>query len=338
MHYTLRLQQPLKVLPLIALVLVTSPLFGTPLRLKVGTLPFISNSILAIAQSEGFFVEQGLDVELLPFANSNDFIPLLVKGELDVATPALTAGFFNAISRGGKLRMVLPLTDMMVQNLPTVAFLVRSGDGKNRINVNPASWKGRRIGLSPAGATSVTGFLLTRALKSAGLGMGDVNLVSLDINTQADALMSGQVDLLYSIEPWITRLCEHREISILLPIEPFYPEMVSSMIVYSRRLLENVEAGTRFATAYLKAVRQYLEGKTSRNIEIITKFTGLDSGMVVRMGWSHSPADGHIDVESLMSYQQWLKDQGLVDQVLDPSKFIDTRFTTAAARTAEMSR
>jgi len=42
---------------------------------------------------EGFFSEQGLDVELVSLKSANDFFPLLLKGDLDAATPSLTPGF-----------------------------------------------------------------------------------------------------------------------------------------------------------------------------------------------------------------------------------------------------
>ena len=59
-----------------------------------------------VAQEEGFFSEQGLNVELLQFQRSQDAIPALVQGQLDVLGGALSFGFLNAITRGGNIRMV----------------------------------------------------------------------------------------------------------------------------------------------------------------------------------------------------------------------------------------
>jgi len=49
-------------------------------------------------------------------------------------------------------------------------------------------------------------------------------------------------------------------------------------------------------------------------------------------GWSNSPADGHINVGSIMAYQAWLKETGNLDRILDPKEFLDTSYADAANR------
>src|SRR4030043_1615975 len=63
-----------------------------PVHLKVVTLPNIPYVTFYIAQEEGYFAEQGLDVEFVNFSSVTQALPLLVAGDLDVATGSIGAG------------------------------------------------------------------------------------------------------------------------------------------------------------------------------------------------------------------------------------------------------
>src|SRR3989304_989939 len=57
-----------------------------PIHLKVGVFNYISWAPLFIAYEEGYFSEQGLDVELIDFGSqSTEFIPALLSKQLDIA-------------------------------------------------------------------------------------------------------------------------------------------------------------------------------------------------------------------------------------------------------------
>ena len=301
-------------------------------HLKVGTLPYISNAILKIGVEEGFFSEQGLDVELVSLKSANDFFPLLLKGDLDAATPSLNPGFFNAVAKGSSLKIVLPLTDLKIQPCTAVAVLARKADVNSKIYADPSQWKGARVTLASGGAANSSGYIMDLALRKGGLKLSDVQLETIDLAAQADALRNNQVDLVYAVEPWVTRMTAQGDIAVLYPAEPLEPDLLSSVIVFGARLLANPDTGVRFATAYLKAVRQYLGGKTPPNIELVAAYTGLDAGLVKQVCWSNSPADGSINVNSIMAYQAWLKESKYLDQIVDPKNFLDTSFAEAANR------
>ena len=56
-----------------------------PVKLKVTILPYISYAPLLIAQEEGYFADQGLEIEVVKFSRSPEAIPALVQGRLDAA-------------------------------------------------------------------------------------------------------------------------------------------------------------------------------------------------------------------------------------------------------------
>ena len=54
------------------------------MTLKMVVLPRLSWAPFYIAQAEGFFAEQGLEVEFIQMERSADAVPLVAQGEVDV--------------------------------------------------------------------------------------------------------------------------------------------------------------------------------------------------------------------------------------------------------------
>jgi len=78
--------------------------------------------------------------------------------------------------------------------------------------------------------------------------------------------------------------------------------------------------------AFLKAVRQYNQGKTKRNLEIVGKYTGLDRRLLEEVCWPAMRNDGQIHIESVMDYQAWAMKKGFLDKEVLPHQFWDPSF------------
>ncbi|NSW52392.1 MAG: ABC transporter substrate-binding protein [Anaerolineae bacterium] len=303
-----------------------------PVSLVIGISPYISNTVFWIAEAEGYFEEQGLDVEFLTLKNTSEIMPLLLDGEIDLAAPGLSAAFFNAVARDGDVRIILPLTDFTVKECPTIAFLARTEDIDADRYADAASWLDAKMVISVNGLTTTPGFILANVLAPAGISVDEVSIENVDLPAQEEALRSGQVDIVYAIEPWITRMTAAGDIGVLTPAEQYAPDLTSSVVVAGAKVLDNPEIGERFAIAYLKAVRQYMEGPTDRNVALAVELTGLDEGLVRSLCWSSASPDGLMNMDSVMTYQQWLMDRGLLDEVLDAEDFYEPAFVEAALK------
>lgn len=308
------------------------PTVGTeaPFKLKVSIIPYLSNTVLMIAQNDGYFAEQNLDVEFIPFANTNELIPLLIAGELDAAAPSPNAGFFNAVAKESNIKLVLPLTDFVVKDCATVAYLARTEDVQAGKYADKKSWVDARMVISTQALNSVPGFVLARTLAPSGLTVDEMNTVVVDSAAQEEALRNGQVDIVYAVEPSVTRMTAKGDISILDFAEQYVPGLTSSMIVVGPRILENPDVGKGFAIAYLKAVRKYLEGPTESNVALASELTGLPADLVKKLCWSNASPDGVVNVPSLMEYQNFLLERELLDQVVEPEKFYEPSFAAEA--------
>jgi NitT/TauT family transport system substrate-binding protein len=82
--------------------------------------------------------------------------------------------------------------------------------------------------------------------------------------------------------------------------------------------------------AYLKAVRQYNQGKTERNLEIMEEFTKLDQELLKMSCWMPMRSDGYINVESVLDFQAWAVEKGYLDRPVTEEQFWDPSFVEYA--------
>jgi NitT/TauT family transport system substrate-binding protein len=132
-------------------------------------------------------------------------------------------------------------------------------------------------------------------------------------------------------EPWITRILQEEHVVLWLKANDIIPDFQYSAIYYGVNLLEkNPEAGQRFMAAYLKAVRQYNQGKTTRNLDILVKHTGLERELLQNACWPPIHGDGHINVESVLEFQTWAVEKGWLDTVVPANQFWNPRYVEYA--------
>src|SRR5262245_21623043 len=77
-----------------------------PDQVAAGTGGSASDAPFYIAQEKGFFKQEGLEVDLIVLDSGAKVIAPLGTGEIDVGSGALSVGFWNALVRGVKFRIV----------------------------------------------------------------------------------------------------------------------------------------------------------------------------------------------------------------------------------------
>lgn len=77
-----------------------------PTKLKVVSYPYLSLAPFFIADEEGYFTEQGLQIEFVKISDTSIALPALIKGNLDVWGGYIDPSCLNAIARGAHIRIV----------------------------------------------------------------------------------------------------------------------------------------------------------------------------------------------------------------------------------------
>jgi NitT/TauT family transport system substrate-binding protein len=301
-----------------------------PVHLKVGIFNYISYAPFFIAYEEGYFSEQGLDVELIDFgSDSTQLIPALLSKQLDIAPYPLSASVFNAILQGVNVKYVADKGFLNPNSCVTDAWVGSNIALSNGTLTDLASLRGKKV-VSIAGGPFE--YALDVMLKQAGLTQKDIVLQNIiDSATRVQALGNNSVDISLLSEPWITRALAQNAGTVWKSFAELIPNFSLGAVIYGPSIMEgDHDVGVRFMVAYLKAIQQFNQGKTDRNVEIIAKYTKLTPEEIKQACWTSFKPDAKIDSTSVLGFEQWTVDKGYVDTPLTVDQIIDNEFVDNA--------
>lgn len=294
------------------------------IKIKVQLLPFMSYSIEYIAEEEGYFEEQGLDVEFIEMF-TREAVAALAVGEIDVLSGFLSVSTMNAIAQGSSIRLVAGKGYVDADACSDRALLARKDLVESGGLDDVAQLEGLTISIDPV---QVEGYVVEELLKTAGLTLDDMEVVALGSPVDdLAAFENGAIDLASSSEPWITRTVNAGNAVVWMPWGDILPDFQVSVVLFGPSILDdNRDAGQRYLNAFFNAVAQYNEGKTDRNVELIMEFTELDRELVEEVCLSPVRSDGHINVQGVTDFQNWALAEGNLDAVVPEDLYFDSSF------------
>jgi NitT/TauT family transport system substrate-binding protein len=298
---------------------------GEPLdrrKLRVAMVPYLAYAPLTIAQEEGYFAQQGLDVEFVSLTKAMDAVPALLRGTIDVLPAPPVPGIFNAMARGDSVRIVAEKGFLDRGGCTDMALVARNG--------LPGPGASPRLERVSVDGEVPMFYIAVKALEHAGVSIDTLSSLEMPPAAEMDALGKGAIDVAFAGEPWLSRVIERRKGSLWIRGADALPGFQYSYIFFGPTLLRDREAGARFMVAFRQGIVKYREGKTRRNLEIAAKALNDEPARVAETCWPHMRADSRIDVPGLLTFLAWSKQRGYVTTVLDPAAMIDTTFLASA--------
>jgi NitT/TauT family transport system substrate-binding protein len=119
-------------------------------KVKVSVLPFLTYAPLFIAKEEGFYAEQGLDVEFVPTDKNSDAMAPLAQGQIDVASGLFDVSTLNAIAKGANIQYVSDKGYLDPNTCSAMTFVVRKELLDSDALKDPQKIKGMKVALMPA--------------------------------------------------------------------------------------------------------------------------------------------------------------------------------------------
>jgi len=290
--------------------------------------PFVTFAAFYMAQEEGYYAEQGLEVELISVTVNQEILPALSSGQVDVSSGLISAGLLNAIDRGGNFKIVADKGFVDPNSCDNYALVARRDLAEAGTFENVADLRGHTVNVVPA---TFLEYYLATLLETGGLTMDDIEISDVPVPAQPEAFEQKTLELTLNSEPWITRFKEAGHSGVLTPPSELVPDAEAAVILYGPTMLgENRDVANRFMTAYLKAVRQYNEGKTPRNIELLAEFSDIDPEFLEKMCWPALRTSGELNVQAVLDFQAWAMEAGHLDNALSPEQFYDGSFVSQA--------
>lgn len=297
-------------------------------RLTAVVLPYLTHVPYHIAQEEGFFGDEGLEVEFLRLGRSQEFMSALASGEVDVTNGMLGLNELNLIASGARVRVVASMHQLDPAGCTFVGVIARKELADSGVLDDPA--RIRELVFDTDLLTHL-GYQVDLLLGRHGLTIDDVEKVNLPPPAAVGAMISGTIDVLSEGEPFLSQHLERGDTVLWAGGPELTPGYLHSVMMFGPDLLdERPDVGLRFAAAMQRAMAQFAEGRTERNMEIAAAATGQGHEVLERACWPVAPAGGQIATPGLRAYQEWSVARGLSDRVLSDEEIIDRRFFGAA--------
>ncbi|MEL7353705.1 MAG: ABC transporter substrate-binding protein [Cyanobacteria bacterium P01_A01_bin.116] len=215
----------------------------------------------AIAEQEGLFEANGVDVEMRWFDGYLESMEAFAAGQLDGNTQTLNDTIsFAADSVNGQ-----------------VAVLVNDNSaGNDKIIVTEeinsvADLKGKKVAIEEG---VVDDFLLSLALEEEGMSREDVEIVPLETGEAAAAFAAGQADAVGAFPPyWLTAL--EREGSKELLSSADFPGAIPDLLVMSQKIIDERPDDVQAIVNTWFDTLAFMEANPEKSNEIMAERAGI---------------------------------------------------------------
>ena len=290
----------------------------------VAYLPISDYEPLFIAQEEGFFARQGINVEFEKVPSTAAALPLILSGDVAVYSGPLKIGLINAVAKGEHVRIVADKGSVAPGSCTGYALMVRKDLFDKGIVTNVSDLKDRKI------AEHDSDYDLYRALAVGNLSSDDVDTVEMEFPTVIPAFRNGAIDAGLVTEPFLTLALNSGSAVILVPAQDFEPENPFPLYYGPAFLDKDPELGRRFMIAYLQGVKQYNKGKTERNLEILVNYTHLERDLLNQTCWWSIAPDGNVSKKPVREYIDWMYTNKKISWNMSEDQLFDMSYVNYA--------
>ncbi|SDD27374.1 ABC transporter substrate-binding protein [Actinokineospora iranica] len=164
-------------------------------KIKVGVLPVVDVAPFYLAIEQGYFKEQGLDVEAVVMASGQTSINGVLNGDLDIAFTAYPAPLLAQSKQLAEFKIVADALSAKPGHMVVVA-------PPNSSFRKPSDAPGKRIAITAR--RSFTDLAPMSVLKTLDVETSTINWVELPFPEMIPAMERGEVDGAVLVEPWVT--------------------------------------------------------------------------------------------------------------------------------------
>ena len=278
-----------------------------PDKIKIGVLKIADSFPLYVAENEGLFAEEGLDVEVVDFQSGSDQSVAYEAGELDgLMTDMIVQSLINKSAQGREMKAVaMALGGTKEEG----RFLVISSP--NGSIKEPKDLEGARIGIAE---NTMMEYLVVSYLKDLGVDIETVELINIPkLTLRLDSVIEGsELDAAILPDPLAIEAV-NRGCNTVIDDTLLDKNYSQSVVTLSKEIIENYpEAAAAFVRAYDKAVEKINADPGSFEDLFFEKANVADvlRGKYTVPGYTPACLPTSDEVSSL---QSWMVSKGLLN-------------------------
>lgn len=277
-----------------------------------------TGSAVALGVEQGFFEDEGLEVELSASANPPAAVAALQSNELDVASiPVIPA--LNAQSQSINIKSIAPAAGFpddaeAAQEFDVQGVMVMPDSGIE----SAADLEGKKVGI-PARKAIFEAFIID-AMQNQGADPDTVEWIALDFTSQVESLRTGRIDAAAVPLPFTVEAEENGAIMLWRPGLEFYEGGQTSTWLASPDLQEDSELVEKIQRAIRKS-NEYANENTDAAIDAGSELTGIDP-QLLRDSEQFNYFPSEVDVDALKLANDKLVDMDFINQSVDVDDFV----------------
>jgi NitT/TauT family transport system substrate-binding protein len=302
---------------MLVLVLSVSLNSGAAEAVKIGHLRIVMSLPTYVAMEKGFFAEQGLQVELMPFDSGTAIVDALMAGRIDCIGCTSTTGlWFAAQTAPERLKIFLLYGTTSNGEDHSFSVVVKKSSPLKGLK----DLKGKKVGTYP-GASSVA---LARAVIRTQISPAAVIFTEIAPPNMIQALAAGQIDAFFTPEPsgmiavsqGVGRYLMKGPL-VLLKLRRGIP---GAAFAFSAKFLEQRPEQAMKLKAVMEKAVDYIRANEKETRPYLVKYTGLPESVAMSIPFDEFIKLEEFDKRAGQEYFDLLYKEGAYKERVDTTE------------------
>lgn len=298
------------------LLAACTPKANQPQKVRIAVLPVIDALPIYVAQQEGYFKEQGVEVEIVPVLSAPERDQLMQSGQVDgILTEVVVNMIYNKETPQIKTVRFLRTTTVTT---PMFRILASKDSGINSV----ADLAGVPIAISEG---TVIEYMTDRVLQKAGLAPDEIAKVAVPkISDRMAFLDSGQVQAAVMPDP-LASLSIKNGAKVIID-DTSYPEVSHSVLAFRIETLEKQGEAVRKVLAGIEQAVTAVNGDKTRWNGLLAELKLVPEPLLKDYVLPDYPLASVPTEAQFADAMQWAREKGLIQKDLQYADCVDASF------------
>ena len=306
-------------------------------KLSVGALRFTSHSGGFIALENGYFAEEGLDVEFRFFQAAANSAAALAAGDIDFTVAGVTSDYMNLAARG----LIKAVGGVLHEHVDVDGMAIMASMKAWEAGfTEPGQLRGKSLAMTQLGSTfHYMGAVLA---ENFGYSIEDIAVRPLQrVSAIIGALKSGEVDAMFMVPHIAKPLDQIGAGKIIGWVRDYRPDYQITVLMGSTRIIEEQpDLVTRFLRAYSRGMADFNQvmlqqskdpEATEAMVRVIHKYVHVArpyamAAPSIKAGAVYFNPGASLNLKSIEDQLEWHQSQGFVAENVTLEQIVNASF------------